>query len=203
MTDLRETPKSADAFEQYYALGPGRSLAKLATKGGLQLAQLKEWSAKYNWQERVAERQREEVEAARAAARKEAAALARRRLRNAQLLQEVGVTILAKADIAALNSGAARDLIGQARAVIAEGVKIERDEAATPTDEDLAAHADLDTLRRQIIARLLGSVSEASARDLMAMLRYVDDARVATPRAGAVPAAEPLPDWGDETDDAV
>lgn len=129
----REGPKALAAWEAYWALGSSRSLRKLAEQSGTKLSQLADWSGKYRWQERVLERQREEIAAAREAARKEAAALARRRLRNAQLMQEVGVTILAKADIAQFNTDAARELIAQAKTLIEAGMKAERLEVGEPS----------------------------------------------------------------------
>lgn len=61
---MRETNKARQAFEDYYQLGPGRSLSKLhrlymesatnpATKSYRWLA---EWSRQHNWQDRVRER---------------------------------------------------------------------------------------------------------------------------------------------------
>lgn len=62
---MKESNKAAKAFEDYYNLGPGRSLAKLhrtytedapesvPTK---QLRTLKKWSTTHSWQKRVAER---------------------------------------------------------------------------------------------------------------------------------------------------
>src|SRR6266498_820892 len=94
-----ETPKSLEAFEQYWALGPSRSLRTLSERTGIALSQLGAWSSKFDWQYRVLQRQREEIAASREAAKKEAAALARRRLRNAQLLQEAALTIFAQANI--------------------------------------------------------------------------------------------------------
>jgi hypothetical protein len=129
-----ESPKALAAFERYYAMGPARSLRKLADETGTKLAQLGEWSSKYGWQDQVLERMREEQAAAREAARKEAAALARRRLRNAQLLQEVGVTILAKADINTLSAEEARILLANAKTMIEAGMKAERLELGESTE---------------------------------------------------------------------
>lgn len=63
-TQPRETPKAAEAFSAYVALGPSRSLAKLAeqrVRQGLAkntpsaLWRLKEWSREHNWQQRIAD----------------------------------------------------------------------------------------------------------------------------------------------------
>lgn len=50
---MRETPRAAAAYEEYAAMGPSRSLRKLADKSGTKLAQLGEWSTEHGWQERV------------------------------------------------------------------------------------------------------------------------------------------------------
>lgn len=120
-------------------MGPQRSLRKMADKTGLTLGQLGEWSATFGWQDRVLARQREEIAVAREAAKKEAALLALRRLRNAQLMQEVGVTILAKADIMTLDVDTARELLAQAKTLIEGGMKAERLELGEATEGSVAA----------------------------------------------------------------
>jgi len=65
---MKETPAAQEAFEDYYAMGPERSLAKLAevyqsnTEGipTEHIATLKKWSTKYDWQERVIARVEED-----------------------------------------------------------------------------------------------------------------------------------------------
>lgn len=58
--EIQETPRAAAAFLEYCALGPARSLRKLAeklqqnrNKTATVFRQLGEWSSLYNWQERV------------------------------------------------------------------------------------------------------------------------------------------------------
>lgn len=58
--ELQETPRAAAAFLEYCALGPARSLRKLAAlreqsedKATTRLATFSEWSTRYKWQERV------------------------------------------------------------------------------------------------------------------------------------------------------
>lgn len=70
-----ETAKALDAFERYWAMGPTRSLRKLAehdvqqgyyegkTDSCFQL--LAEWSSKYDWQDRIRQRVIEEADLAR------------------------------------------------------------------------------------------------------------------------------------------
>lgn len=43
-----ETSKALDAFEQYWALGPARSLRALSEQTGIALSQLGEWSSKFD-----------------------------------------------------------------------------------------------------------------------------------------------------------
>lgn len=70
-----ESPKAAAAFEDYYALGPGRSLTMLAERYVAQRkhgattptrhrATLGRWSRQFAWQERVAQRDAELAAAA-------------------------------------------------------------------------------------------------------------------------------------------
>lgn len=66
---MRETPRAAAAFEEYAAMGPSRSLRKLAAKLGENGAktgqitkQLEIWSAAHNWQERVKQHDAERIE---------------------------------------------------------------------------------------------------------------------------------------------
>lgn len=48
------TPKAAEAFAAYFAYGRDRSLEKLAaTETRLNINQLKTWSIRYGWQERL------------------------------------------------------------------------------------------------------------------------------------------------------
>ena len=57
---MRETPQAAAAYNEYAALGPDRSLRKLADKlgqsggkPGAKLSTLELWSSQHRWQERV------------------------------------------------------------------------------------------------------------------------------------------------------
>ncbi|MBX0328665.1 hypothetical protein K2Z83_13365 [Oscillochloris sp. ZM17-4] len=128
------TPKALAAFEQYYALGPGRSLRKLAAEAGVAQRQLERWSSRYDWPRLARERHTEEVEAARSAARKEAATLARRRLRNAQLMQEAALTIFSLAKLTDMEPDEARKALPDARFLLVEGMKAERLELGEATE---------------------------------------------------------------------
>ena len=65
---MQESNRARHAFEDYYALGPGRSLPILSAKyrkqskvrpPTRQLSQLKKWSTVFLWQERIAQRDAE------------------------------------------------------------------------------------------------------------------------------------------------
>jgi len=69
---MRETPAAQEGFEDYYSLGPERSLAKLAReyqerKGRGEAVPtasektLWEWSRKHNWQQRIIKRVEEDA----------------------------------------------------------------------------------------------------------------------------------------------
>lgn len=128
------TPKALTAFEQYYALGSARSLRKLADETGASVRQLERWSAAYEWPRRCRERHQEEVEVSREAARKEAATLARRRLRNAQLMQEAALTILSKAKLTEMEPEDARKALREASGLLVDGMKLERLELGEATE---------------------------------------------------------------------
>ncbi len=54
----RETPKAAEAFAAYVAMGPGRSYAKLAKVWGhpaSYVGQIDRWARAYRWQDRLVE----------------------------------------------------------------------------------------------------------------------------------------------------
>lgn len=66
---MRETPKAAAAFEEYAAMGPSRSLRKLAEKlhqsspeASPTIETIKVWSREHNWQERVKPYDAERIE---------------------------------------------------------------------------------------------------------------------------------------------
>lgn len=65
-----EKPEAARAFEDYYALGEGRSLARLAAMYRASsnpaptrhIRTLKDWSARHGWQQRIKDRDAEDAE---------------------------------------------------------------------------------------------------------------------------------------------
>jgi hypothetical protein len=128
-----EGSKALEAFEQYWSLGPDRSLRLLEKATGLALSQLGDWSSKFDWQYRVLQRQREEIIAQRVAAKKEVAALARRRLRNAQLLQEAALTIFAQSKINEMELDA-REYLETGLKMMVEGMRAERLELGESTE---------------------------------------------------------------------
>ena len=71
---MRETAKAAAAFEAYCAMGPERSLAKLAENNqryAKSIPLLKKWSAQHQWVERAKQFDHEQAEIARKLALKE------------------------------------------------------------------------------------------------------------------------------------
>jgi ABC-type amino acid transport substrate-binding protein len=79
-----EKDRHRAAFEQYLAMGETRSLSKLANRLGFSLNAIKNWSARFHWQERIEERQRE---VSRVLANKTLRAEVDGRLRSQQLVQ--------------------------------------------------------------------------------------------------------------------
>jgi hypothetical protein len=60
-----ESPKAANAYGLYESMGPERSLAKLAKALGKPSGYaryLEEWSSRYNWQQRIADYERQQLE---------------------------------------------------------------------------------------------------------------------------------------------
>ena len=53
----KETPEISEAFEYYYAMGEKRSLAKTAEHVGRTSTTLLNWSASFNWQERIKQKE--------------------------------------------------------------------------------------------------------------------------------------------------
>ena len=97
-----ETPKAASAFQQYCLLGPSRSFRILtkqhqnnikttSEKSDLHLRALAEWSAKYHWQERVKDYDREQSELQRIA---RADAIAKYQESELQLASELKTLIV-------------------------------------------------------------------------------------------------------------
>ena len=69
---MKETNKARSAFEDYFSMGPGRSIQKLHVQYQTQpearptkhISTLKSWSTKHGWQKRVQQRDLEIAEAA-------------------------------------------------------------------------------------------------------------------------------------------
>lgn len=67
LTSPKETAKAAQAFADYVAMGPKRSLRKLCEfyhRNPTYLTQLRDWSVEYQWQERLKEMAAEQIAAA-------------------------------------------------------------------------------------------------------------------------------------------
>lgn len=52
----RETARAMEAFEVYYLMGIERSLARVSDEMGISIGTVTKWSTKYNWVERVKQR---------------------------------------------------------------------------------------------------------------------------------------------------
>lgn len=50
---MTETKRHKDAFNEYYLMGEGRSLALLASNRGVTATSCKRWSTEFSWQERI------------------------------------------------------------------------------------------------------------------------------------------------------
>src|SRR5690554_1135890 len=101
---MRESGKAKRAFEDYFALGPGRSLAKLAKEyGGYQakrgqlppttsLATLERWSSAFDWPRRAEARDAqiaaEQLEAIKASAPQTGYAVYQKRIADLNKLAE-------------------------------------------------------------------------------------------------------------------
>ena len=81
---MKEREDQRLAFEQYFEMGHGRSLSKLAQKIGVSASTVKSWSREFGWKERLRVRERDVVTATAKGAIKSQADVRRR---NEQLLQ--------------------------------------------------------------------------------------------------------------------
>jgi hypothetical protein len=79
-----EKGKHAAAFEAYFAMGPSRSLTRLAKQLGVSTNTTKHWSKSLRWQDRISERERQVTDAVAGDAIQEAVSTHKR---NKKLLQ--------------------------------------------------------------------------------------------------------------------
>lgn len=56
---LTETPEQKDAFEQYFLMGDNRSYRQLAKKLNKGVTTISGWAKKFDWQERIVERDKQ------------------------------------------------------------------------------------------------------------------------------------------------
>jgi hypothetical protein len=134
---------AAAALQAYYDMGPSRTLARLAESytdpagRRYSLGQLRQWAHRYCWTEAVGALASEEIATARAAALKERARLAEKRIRQAAELQDYGMQILDQSAVDDLLPEEARRLINHSIRMIELGMRMERlelGEATTITD---------------------------------------------------------------------
>lgn len=100
-TTMRESAPARAAFETYWDLGNGRSLQALLKRfqsvpepPTTRLQTLKEWSARYHWQARIAERELSLAEKAEAQMVEDRVREKRERLERARLLYKTGQEVL-------------------------------------------------------------------------------------------------------------
>jgi len=156
-----ESLAALQAFEDYWNLGPKRSLAKLGEyykkradslnadladrqdqdtpqyKPLATLNSLESWSAAFDWQGRIRERmdiEREEQIRLAVTRRKDAAET---RLKTGKYMQQAGLMVFSKADLEKLPVDEARKLLGTALSFVKEGMEIERRELGESTDNYL------------------------------------------------------------------
>jgi hypothetical protein len=137
---LNEPERAKRAFRAYVALGKGRTLANLATQYSKReeptwtnnydsvLRQLKDYSRKYKWQERirmVIVRASAEVLAE---AQRDAFVHAKVRIDLAREMQDAGKTIIDKADLNSLSVEEARELFKDGLKALQIGLTSERAE---------------------------------------------------------------------------
>ena len=186
---MRETPKHERAFEMFFALGPKRSLTKVATKLGVSHSAVKKWSRQFDWLTRAADRDKDVV---RVAANKSIEVGVESSVRNRQIVQMALVQI-------------ARQIAeGKVKATISDLDRLIR------LEHFLEGRADS---RQEIIARDLAGKSTGELRVLlhreMAVLAHLTDGGAAEPGEGPKepgdgpkgPGEEPVGVSGD-TDEA-
>jgi hypothetical protein len=148
-----ETPKARQAFEDYYNLGPKRSIAKLYelyrqraeylndplnrppgireedfvpyTPLASQVS-LEVWSSTFGWQDRIRERMEQERDDQLKMAiikRKDAA---EQRLKKGTIMQEAALHIIRAAELNKLSVDEARKLLSTSLSFLTEGMKVER-----------------------------------------------------------------------------
>lgn len=188
----RESSKARQAFEDYYALGPIRSLGKLHQRYGentpntptQSLDTLKRWSTSFNWPGRVQER--DDV-AIRKTEKKVTDAVADMRARQARLgqkLQDKGIERLKKLKSDEMSP---RDTI----TMIVEGVKIERqargEEAPALDISVLIAEAtsnqsiSIVALSESIFKRAMEAKGAVQAQEIPETQEEVNDGTVSVP----------------------
>lgn len=140
----KETARAHAAFVEYCALGPARSLRKLAEnrgqtegKTGVRLATLEEWSSLHNWQERV-----KQYDAERAEEKRLTREQAREAMNERQAEESLGDQILARKELRML---AEKHRIGSLAAVQLLKVALETERKAYEDDtaEKVEVSADI------------------------------------------------------------
>jgi hypothetical protein len=167
---MKESPKHERAFEEYFALGPKRSLTKIAARLGVSHSAVKKWSREFDWLARAADRDKDVV---RVAANKAIQVGVESSVRNRQVVQLALVQV-------------ARQIAeGKVRATISDLDRLIRLEAF------LEGRADS---RQEVIARDLAGKTTG---ELKILLR--EELRVLADLTGEDPEKPDVsPEWPDD-----
>jgi len=185
-----ETPAARQAFDDYYDLGPRRSLAKLAEFYKKRAAQLNDplnwprgqskddfipykplatlytlevWSSTFGWGERVLARQQEERESQMKITVLKRKDAAEKRLQKGQILQNAALQIIHAAQLGELTKEEARKLVGTGLGFMSEGLKIERLELGEE-NANLAPDKPIDQMSDEEL-RNYAAMLDASSND--------------------------------------
>lgn len=203
MSLKRETSRSRQAFEDYYALGPDRSLEKLrhtyeedAPKNAptRSLDTLKKWCTTFNWPERVRRRDQVAIQKTEKKVTDAVADMRARQARLGQKLQDKGLERLRKLCNEDITT---RDAI----AMIIEGAKLERqargeegpalDISVLIAETTSRESIDIIALSENIFRRAMEARSAVQGREVPEDIDH--DGAISLP-AGVVERSEPSED---------
>jgi hypothetical protein len=121
-----ETDRAWHAFVQYRDMGHNRTLAAVAKSLGKSNTVVERWSVRWSWRVRIAEWDREADKRSREADFEALKEMRARQLQIATLMQGLGSLELQKLAGRAQKTGELVITADQARAIVIEGVKLER-----------------------------------------------------------------------------
>ena len=161
-----DTEKSWEAFQLYLHMSTPRNMSKLCRETHLAEHSVREWSANGAWVERVAAYDRHLAKIQTRAAESEVAKRARRHVRAAQLVEELGTTEIRKT----LKRARALDLEAvparQAAKLVETGIKLQRlvsgevtERVGEELDYSKFTDEELETFRA-LVAKAKGGASQ-------------------------------------------